>query len=246
MPQMEEITLSLWDHILFILIGVVFPFFSLFQRSSGIKLPKFTSRQKKSLYISNSIVMWIPTSIILFEWWIKQRSFDSYWFGAPVFPESVWAYIGIFFLIFVIETGSGIISREKIKEARENFQESTPFMPTKVAELPLFSVMAFTAGFTEEVIFRAFCMHYLYATLPLSPNTFYIIIIVPAVIFAIVHLYQGPEAVVKILAFGLLFGFIYFYSQSLWLVIALHFIVDMIGGLISIFIIRGQQNIHTP
>lgn len=243
---MEEITLSLWDHILFILIGIVFPFFSLFQRSAGIRFPRFTSQQKKSLYISNSVIMWLPTAVIMLEWWLKNRSFGIFWFDGPAFPESVWAYIGIFFLIFLAETLTGISSKEKVREARRNFQQSTPFMPTKPSELPLFSVMAFTAGFTEEVIFRAFCMHYLYATLPMSPNTFYVIIIIPAVIFAIVHLYQGPEAVVKILAFGLLFGFIYFYSQSLWLVIALHFIVDMISGLISVYIIRGPANVHTP
>ena len=134
----------------------------------------------------------------------------------------------------------GVRSKEQILEAKENFEKRTPFMPTKVDEIPAFSFMAFSAGFTEEVIFRAFCMHYLYASLPLSDHTFYIIILIPAIIFAIVHLYQGPEAVFKILAFGILFGFIYFYSQSLWLVIVLHFLVDLMSGLISIFIIHRE------
>lgn len=235
---MEEITLSFWDHLLFILIGIVFPFFSLFQKSAGLELPSFTSSEKRKLYISNSLVMWVPTLIILFEWWIKGRSFGPFWFDPPILPESVWIFGAIFLLIFLIETITGIHSKTKIREAKENFEKHTPFMPSKTDELPSFSFMAFSAGFTEEVIFRAFCMHYLYASLPLSDNTFYIIIIVPAVIFAVVHLYQGIEAVVKILAFGILFGFIYFYSQSLWLVIGLHFLVDLLSGFISIYIIN--------
>lgn len=241
---MEEITLKTWDHILFFIIGVLFPAVSLMQKSSGVQLPAFNSAEKRKIYISNSMFMWLPTLVILLTWIHRQRSLGDFWFNSPVINQLALVYVSIFIGLFVIETVYSIYPKSKLKKARERFAKNTPFMPAKAAELPAFTFMAFSAGFTEEVIFRAFCIHYLYAIIPLSGSIFYVIIIVPALIFAIVHLYQGVEAVIKILAFGMLFGLIYFYTESLWIVIILHFLVDLIGGLISVFIIHSRPHIN--
>lgn len=59
-------------------------------------------------------------------------------------------------------------------------------------------------------------------------------IFLPAFIFSISHFYHGLKNIIKIFILSVLFGYIYILSGSLVIVMILHFLVDVIGGLFSI------------
>ena len=61
-------------------------------------------------------------------------------------------------------------------------------------------------------------------------------VVLPARIFASVHIYQGKKAVLKIVVMACLFGLVYLLTQSLWYLIILHVLVDVIGGLLAVWI----------
>lgn len=55
-------------------------------------------------------------------------------------------------------------------------------------------------------------------------------IVIPALIFGFIHMYQGKKAVLKIMIGSLFFGSIYYYTRSLLLVILIHTIIDLFTG----------------
>ncbi|MEM1217233.1 MAG: CPBP family intramembrane glutamic endopeptidase [Bacteroidota bacterium] len=66
-------------------------------------------------------------------------------------------------------------------------------------------------------------------------------ILAPSVIFGLVHLYQGWHAVVKITAMAVMFGFVFVHTQSLWLLMAVHALVDLIGGALGWWLVGEDK-----
>jgi len=61
-----------------------------------------------------------------------------------------------------------------------------------------------------------------------------IAVILPALAFSIAHFYQGAKAVLKIFFLAVFFRYLFIYSGSLLIVMILHFLVDAVGGLLTI------------
>ncbi|HMP31688.1 MAG TPA: CPBP family intramembrane metalloprotease, partial [Saprospiraceae bacterium] len=68
-----------------------------------------------------------------------------------------------------------------------------------------------------------------------GPTNIFFAILIPSLIFALSHMYQGWLNVLKIFTISLLFGNIYVYSESLLIVIVLHILVDLVSGSLLIF-----------
>lgn len=104
--------------------------------------------------------------------------------------------------------------------------DSVRFMlPTTVGERLLFALVALTAGFCEEVIFRAVMLDY-FQDLPWHLSITAIIIIM-SVFFGIVHLYQGVKGVIGTAYIGAGLLFIFLITGNLWICILLHFLIDV-------------------
>lgn len=58
-------------------------------------------------------------------------------------------------------------------------------------------------------------------------------VVLPAILFGIVHYYQGWKAMLKIVLMALIFGLIFMWTGNLWWLILLHTLVDLIGGALS-------------
>ena len=99
----------------------------------------------------------------------------------------------IFILLYVIDTGIAISSKEILEKKFNARNSKTPFMPTKRHELPLYFLMCFSAGVFEEIIFRGFLVTYcLYLFSGLNDPEFWAVII-PAAVFSIAHYYQDEN-----------------------------------------------------
>ena len=59
-------------------------------------------------------------------------------------------------------------------------------------------------------------------------------VVLPALAFSVAHFHQGAKAVLKIFFLAVFFGYLLIYSGSLLIVMILHFLVDAIGGLLTI------------
>jgi membrane protease YdiL (CAAX protease family) len=85
-------------------------------------------------------------------------------------------------------------------------------------------------------------MQYIWELLGNSFFAQFVSVVLPALIFASVHIYQGKKTVIKIMVMACLFGMIYLLTQSLWWLIILHILVDVIGGILAVWIMPETVN----
>jgi membrane protease YdiL (CAAX protease family) len=219
-----------FDHIVFLLLAVVLPAMSL--RRGEVKIEGFwTYKDKFTFYITNSLVLWFGCLIILLLWYFSNRSFSILGFQPADINSYSIAFTALFVFIYIFQVFRDFYSDAGSKSVLIKWKDRSNFMPLNFQEFLPYTFMCFTAGVAEEVIFRGFLMNYILALqFTGSYADVVLAILVPASIFAVIHMYQGLEAVLKIFLGSLLFGLIYYYSQSLVLVMIIHFAVDMITG----------------
>jgi membrane protease YdiL (CAAX protease family) len=101
-------------------------------------------------------------------------------------------------------------------------------LPNGVLESLLWIVVSIAAGFVEEVCYRG----YLQKQIQALTGSVTIAILLQAVLFGISHSYQGIKSVIVIFAYGVMFGLLAFWRDSLRPGIIAHALTDIIGGLI--------------
>jgi membrane protease YdiL (CAAX protease family) len=102
-----------------------------------------------------------------------------------------------------------------------------PLLVRHAADIPLWILLALSAGFVEELVFRGYLQRQFGALL----GNRWAGVIAQAVFFGVTHGYQGALPVLKITLFGLMFGAAALVRRSLVPGMAAHAMVDVIGGL---------------
>ena len=232
----------LWaDHILAFLFGIAIPFYAAYKRPKDLAGRHFDTRQKKRIYLANSFFLFLMAGVILAVWLLFKRSLTDLGFKSISNIETWYWMAIIFILLYIIDTGIAIHSKENLKKNFDAKHSKTPFMPTKNHELPLYFLMCFSAGVFEEIIFRGFLVTYFMNLLADIVSGEMWAVFFPAILFSIAHYYQGSKAVLKILILSVLFGYIFILSDSLLVVMLLHFLVDAIGGLLTLKYMKKEM-----
>ena len=233
----------LWaDHVLAFIFGIAIPVYTAYKRPKDLAGRHFESHQKKQIYLTNSLSLFLMALVVFVVWLLFKRPLADLGFKQIINVTAVWWLVVMFILLYVIDTGIAITSKENLEKTFSAKNSKTPFMPTKRHELPLYFLMCFSAGVFEEIIFRGFLVTYcLYLFSGLNDPEFWAVII-PAAVFSIAHYYQGKKAVLKIFILSILFGFIFIWSASLLLVMLLHFLVDAAGGLLTLKYMKEEND----
>jgi membrane protease YdiL (CAAX protease family) len=117
-------------------------------------------------------------------------------------------------------------------------QEKAPFMPRHIREIPAYAIMCMAAAVCEEIIYRGFMVTYFLPEFNGRSGIPILAVTAPAFLFSLAHYYQGWMAIFKIFLLSLLLGIIFIWSGSLWLVMIIHFLIDLIGGLVMMHQLR--------
>ncbi len=64
--------------------------------------------------------------------------------------------------------------------------------------------------------------------------------VAPAFLFSLAHYYQGWHSMLKIFLLSLLLGIIFILSESLVIVMVIHFLIDLTGGIIAMKYLRER------
>ncbi len=226
------------DHILFLLLGVILPFRST-KAQQGLASIRFTSDLRVRLFLANSIGLWAMAIIVLAFWWLMGREFNGLGLGFPIRHSVVgWVAFGIFFLLYLVDFSAVFTSREGVEKFESKLSGELNLLPRNRREYLYFIPLSFSAGVCEEIVFRGYFIGYwlgLTAPFKLGVWSPVIAIVLPALIFGIVHLYQGRGAVVRIVVMAILFGICYLEFGALWPLMALHFGIDLVGGLAGLW-----------
>lgn len=222
------------DHLLFLILGVIIPLRTVMGKQPQLSEITFDTRTKLQLYWGNNAWLWLMCGVVAGVWWLNDRPWQLIGLDWPFFWPSGWplAAVLLFAALYLWDTFSEVSSQVQRDTTVEHFRSELGFLPQTSYEYAHYIFLALTAGVCEEFIFRGYFIRYLQAVLA-NDTTATLAILVAAVIFGVVHLYQGWQAVIKIGGMAVIFGYIFVHTGSLWLLMAIHFAVDLIGGFIA-------------
>lgn len=230
---------TITDHILVIILGLVLPFFSGVRGSEQLANMHFSEYTRRRFYLSNSLVLWIITFVVMAIWYWNNRSFQLMGFK---YPEAGWIALILTILmggLYVADVMYSMLSANELRKTQEQWESTVPFLPEKYRELPAYTLMCITAGVCEEILYRGFLVNYFID--PMKDGFPWMAAIFPSVLFSIAHFYQGYKAMFKIFLLSLLFGVIFILSKSLVFVVIIHFLIDLTGGILAIAVKKKSQ-----
>lgn len=231
---------NFFDHLLIFLLGVIFPLRALSNGPDVFAGIQLDTRMKKMVYWSNSLSIWGFTFVVLLVWWTSGRSFAQLGFAPPPPVEGQpLLIIGVFAILYMIDFFAELKNPENLSPENKT---QIGFIPVTMHEYLHFSFMAFSAAVTEEILFRSYFMNYLISVAGTDTMGIAVAIAIPAAVFGLVHLYQGWKTVIKIVAMAIFFGVIYLHLKNLWVLIVIHFVVDMVGGSIGLLLAAKKQD----
>lgn len=220
------------DHALVLLLGLALPFFSGIRGSEKLGSIHFDESTRRRFYISNSLVLWFMTLVVIGIWYWNKRSFElmGFQWPEPGFTAAILA--GGLLILYTADVVHSTLSPNELAKTQEQWESSVPFLPEKYRELPAYTFMCITAGVCEEIMYRGFMVNYFID--PMKPGFPWTAAIFPAVLFSIAHFYQGYLAMFKIFLLSMLFALIFIFSKSLLYVVVIHFLIDFAGGVVAI------------
>ncbi|WP_404430792.1 CPBP family intramembrane glutamic endopeptidase [Sutcliffiella horikoshii] len=212
---------------------------------------KFKEEVKKNkgarlkFYKSTIICLGIPTVFILLLVVFTELTFESIGLTLPSIntqPLGPWVTYIVFAVVALYAIGilyysvgyhfSGNI-RSKLTQAKQKQWENVSFsdlIPVTKKEKKVWNYVSFTAGVTEEIIYRGFL---LFALSFLFPDlSIWLVILLASILFGLAHTYQGfVTGVVRTTIFGIVFSILYIGLGSILPLIVLHFLIDYLAKL---------------
>jgi membrane protease YdiL (CAAX protease family) len=232
----------LWlDHILAFVLCIGIPFYGALQRKDGFSGLTFTSDQKKRIYISGSFSLFIMGTAVMLVWLLLKRPLTEMGLTQPSNFRAWWWMTIVFAAIYLLDTIVTLSSKKGIDKTVDNWKKRTPFLPTKTNELPEYFLLCFSAGVFEEIAYRGYLVNYCWYLFEGNNYQELLAILLPALVFSLAHFYQGTKAVFKIFILAVFFGYLFLYSGSLLIVMILHFLVDAVGGLLTIKYMKDEN-----
>lgn len=239
---MTHFQLSIWDHLLFVLLGILLPALLLFRSPRNLTDISFDSRTKIRIYYANGLMIWFMAFLVITLWWLSNRSFTSIGFRAPTLNPTVVLLSLCLLAAYITDVLVETSIPSRLQKTKENWKKNTPFLPSDYREFAHYNFLAFSAGIGEEIVYRGFFILYLLSLCGSSGTCTIWAIIIPAFLFGISHLYQGGKAVIKIIVLAILLGSIYLESQSLWIVMGIHVLIDVLGGWLSLGLLKEDRS----
>ena len=228
---------SFIDHILAFIILVIFPVLSANNGKPNKELIE-SLPPKKHLYYTNGLLLIIAALLILTAWNIENRSWILLGVRMPEINQIVILAVATIAVIYLVDIVSTFFKKDKTDKKLEDL---TYVIPLNWSEFKHYIFLACAAGFSEEIVYRGFLIHYiLYIGHDLPYSEVYAIAI-PAIAFAISHRYQGWWAVSKISLIAILLGIVYYYSASLLIVIIIHILIDIISGIMGVLYFKKHR-----
>ena len=232
------------DHILVLLFGWLLPFLSGVKSREGFRGIVFTESLRRSFYLSNSLFLFLSAAVIMIHWAWQERAISWMGFRSDLTVKNLPLTLSLTLLLAVLYFGDILFnlirSSGERDRAREEMIEKMPFLPRYVRELPAYLVMCLAAGICEEIIFRGFLVTYFLPELNQRTGLPYLSVLVPALLFSLAHFYQGWQAILKIFVLSVLLALIFIVGGSIWWVMIIHFLIDLIGGGLSIYLLSDK------
>lgn len=190
------------------------------------------------LWTLSIISAWALVAIGAALWVANDRSWREFGLSAP----DGWRLSTSIVLILLLTVYQvyAVATLARSSEAREGVRQQMfgalpALLPRTRTDLFLFGGVSLTAGFCEEFLYRGY---FIWVFAPWLGWWGAAALSLP--FFAVGHLYQGWNGVLRTGIFGVVFTLVVAIFDSLWPAIALHALVDVSGGIMSWLALRDE------
>lgn len=222
------------DHIVAFIFCILLPLQAIRQNLKNNSLVVYSSKQKRIIYFSTCISLFLMAALVVAVWLLFKRPLGELGLTLKI-EKGSWIWIVLaFVIVYAIDTINSVATSKHIADFMSDWQKRTPFMPTLMKELPVYLLLCLCAGVFEEIVYRGFMVTYFTYLFKGYDYQQSLSVIVPAFVFSISHFYHGTKNMIKIFILSVFLGFIFIQSGSLVVVMLLHFIINVIGGLLTV------------
>lgn len=219
------------DHILAAVLLVVVPLKGVFdfRRLRG-RLVEGRADARLGYYRATFAEEWVLAVAVIVTWVVCGRAFSLLGFSAGA-PVGFWIALAVTVVVcglLIVQANALFRNPDRLKMAAMQFESVQALVPRTVPETRAFNTLSVTAGIGEELLYRGFLIAYLRSAIPAGgiwPAVF-----LSSILFGLAHAYQGPKGIWKTASFGLVMAGIYLLGGTLYLVIVLHAVVDLVNG----------------
>lgn len=175
--------------------------------------------------ISGQWLMVVPIALIAFglSWTPQMLGLQAP--TNPFIAVSLSSILVIGFFVQVLYIRRAARTAEGRVLLRQGMSGPLHMLPRTAKERAVWVLLSMTAGFCEELLYRGFLTAYLVNIFP--QVNFVLAIIISAALFGIGHIYQKLTGVLGTGFMGLIFGFLYFFTGSLFLPMVVHALFDL-------------------
>ena len=219
-PQQRQLIAPAWHTIALVIALLAMSAYG----ARAVRSTPLIASHKLLHYAVIIAVEWILVAFIL--WGTKKHTFRELVGGHWNKPKDVLLDVGIALMFLLASYVVLIVVALLLLPGHSAGLER--ILPHTRTELETFALVALSAGFAEEIIFRGYLQKQLLSVSGNKPAS----IILQAVAFGASHGYQGTKRMALLGVFGCLFGILASWRKSLRPGMIAHTIFDLVGGLV--------------
>ncbi len=223
-----------------LLVGLIFPAYEIAFGHKTRELLLDDPTKKNYIFRLTCLQLIVLALITMLPILIGKYELEA--FGLNFILNPIWV-ISLFVISFL---GIWLLSLAKLSQKRAakanaNNARFLFLMPTNLSECKMMVFTSFVAGICEEVIYRGFLFWVLLDYLPLLPA-----IVLTNLPFALAHLTTtGLRNTIGAFILGLIFTAAYLLTDSLWLSILLHILIDIYAAIIGYKVHQTLNNCNS-
>lgn len=213
-------------HFLFVLITALYPIFLIADHYIREKRKRpDSSRNKIKEYQKTILVFWFLTILVVLNDYLQPIPSFSFQFELSLLNT---VFMSLVVLLGYIQYKSSRITERNITAFASKSKTVVNYLPKSREELSWYIMVAISAGFCEEILFRVFVFEFALKYIGVIGS-----ILFANVIFAITHIDTGIKNLVGAFILGLVFSLVYYFTQNIWIVVALHISIDLNAGILG-------------
>ncbi|MBT3530420.1 MAG: CPBP family intramembrane metalloprotease [Gammaproteobacteria bacterium] len=195
---------------------------------------------KLGFYRETIVYLWAITSCLALALWINDVPLAD--LGLAISLDTPFLFVaGLLCLASVLLFRRKPVDDESYEKHQLAYDHVRYILPDDEKQHRWMQATSFTAGITEEFIFRAYMLWYFNQHMDMVFS-----IILLNFLFCLCHVWSGPKNMFGSFVLGLFFSLIYFLSGSILLAMLAHVLTDLYAGRIGFGLAEFERSRMRP
>jgi membrane protease YdiL (CAAX protease family) len=232
-----------WDFVLILaILATLVPWRGAVRVKRLLAKPDLTSADRLSLYGTTIFSQWIIVAIV--AWRALSRGVTAGELaidGGETWQVALVTILMAALLCSLQVVSLTILSRMPPASRGSLFAITEKIMPRAAIEMCVYTGLVFTAGVSEEFLYRGFVYASFARIFPSIPFSSAPAMILSSLWFSMAHLYQGKRGVITTFAVGIIFTISRVWTHSLIPAITSHIGIDLAAGVVLFNIAKSEN-----